>query len=581
MASKVLLPQLKNPNARPLFDQLFDDLADGLEEESNIVKKSYNPYAKYGNDILAFCEAEFEEVYTDDVKEVMRSVEKYPVTIAKSANSTGKTHGAARIIGAFYKMYDDAQVFIAAAPPEDNLRKLLWGQVSTLIQRYPNLFRTDRISDLNIRDRERPGEHLVTGVTIPQQGDEHERKARFSGKHAPHMLFVIDEADAIPAEIFEAIESCMTGGWARLLCMFNPRAAQGPLYIKERDRKANIVHLTAFRHPNVVTGLDLMVGAVDRDTTARRIIEWTRELTQSESPHDVLGNLKEGVFMVPDFFEGFVAKSLAGIEYEPLHATWRIVTEPSFSYMVLGEYPSQAETSLISRMWINNARSRWDAYTAVHGKNPPIGTTCIMGQDVGEYGPDASVACGRWGGYVAELVCWGGVDPEITAINCAKIAREWNARAINVDGTGVGAGVAPYLERRDVNANRVMVSASPEEGSVESELGKFKILRDQLMWAVREWLRADPGSMLPPDENLIEELATPTYKVDAGKIRVMPKKIMRDLLRRSPDRMDALMLTFYSGVQYGPMKQFNYFNDGTDRKRVDEYGIDNGIRRHN
>jgi len=53
--------------------------------------------------------------------------------------------------------------------------------------------------------------------------------------------------------------------------------------------------------------------------------------------------------------------------------------------------------------------------------------------------------------------------------------------------------------------------------------------------------------MLPPDELLIEELHTPTYEVENGKVRVMKKSIIRDLLKRSPDRADALCLTFAPG----------------------------------
>jgi len=53
------------------------------------------------------------------------------------------------------------------------------------------------------------------------------------------------------------------------------------------------------------------------------------------------------------------------------------------------------------------------------------------------------------------------------------------------------------------------------------------------------------GAMLPPDEDLIEELQTPTYEVQNGKIRVMPKDVMRELLLQSPDKADSLCLTFY------------------------------------
>jgi len=51
--------------------------------------------------------------------------------------------------------------------------------------------------------------------------------------------------------------------------------------------------------------------------------------------------------------------------------------------------------------------------------------------------------------------------------------------------------------------------------------------------------------MLPPDNDLLEELVTPIYEVRSGKIEVMAKPTMRELLKRSPDRADALCLTFY------------------------------------
>jgi hypothetical protein len=51
--------------------------------------------------------------------------------------------------------------------------------------------------------------------------------------------------------------------------------------------------------------------------------------------------------------------------------------------------------------------------------------------------------------------------------------------------------------------------------------------------------------MLPPDEMLLEELSCPTYEVRNGKIEIIQKTTMRELLKRSPDRADALCLTFF------------------------------------
>ncbi len=99
--------------------------------------------------------------------------------------------------------------------------------------------------------------------------------------------------------------------------------------------------------------------------------------------------------------------------------------------------------------------------------------------------------------------------------------------------------------KEDIHAFPVKASASPSN-IIKTELGEFRMLRDQLWWAMREWLRADPTAMLPPDPYLIEELRTPTYLVSpiTGKLEITHKDVLRDLLRRSPDRSDALAMTF-------------------------------------
>jgi hypothetical protein len=164
-----------------------------------------------------------------------------------------------------------------------------------------------------------------------------------------------------------------------------------------------------------------------------------------------------------------------------------------------------------------------------------------MGLDVGEFGSDANCACFRYGGFVERLVTWGGVDTIITGDRGTAEYKSRNVSSVKVDATGVGAGVAPHMQRDGCSASAVKVASSPTESS---ELGEFQILRDQIWWACREWLRTDSGSMLPPDELLVEELATPTYEIVNGKIRVMRKDTIRELLKRSPDRADALCLTF-------------------------------------
>jgi hypothetical protein len=98
------------------------------------------------------------------------------------------------------------------------------------------------------------------------------------------------------------------------------------------------------------------------------------------------------------------------------------------------------------------------------------------------------------------------------------------------------------MNKQGYPAEAVKVASKPTE---KTELGAFRILRDQLWWATREWLRGDNGAMLPPDEQLIEELSVATYEIKNGKIQVMDSDTMRELLKRSPDKASALTMTFF------------------------------------
>ena len=507
---------------------------------------------KYHKDPVGFGQDILGEHYTSEVKTLLESVRDYPVTIAVSATGTGKTHAAARAAAWFYKTQRQPKVFTAAAPPIDNLATLLWGEIGNIVRKHKRLFINDYITHLNISsapplssimDSMDAEENVsfIKGLTIPTSGSPAEREAKFSGKHAPSMLFIFDEGDAIPDEVYSGADGCMSGGFVRMLIMFNPKAKVGEAYRKIRDKLANVVYLSAFGHPNVISGEDVIEGAVTRAKTVQRICEWTRPLVEGET-HD------SECFKLPEFLIGEIGISDAGKEYPALKPGYYKIQNPAFSYKVLGNYPAKGTNQLISEEWINRARSRYDAYVSVYGEKPPIGTAAIQGVDVGEFGTDENISAFRYGGYLELVILPGDVDTLVTGDNATRENKKRNVSIAYVDATGVGTGVAPYMQREGCSASPVKVASSPTETTEE---GEFKILRDQLWWSAREWLRTDPGAMLPPDELLIEELNTATYEVVNGKVRVMDSDTFRDLIKRSPDRASALIMTFAPGGFFG------------------------------
>lgn len=490
-------------------------------------------YLQYADDPVGFCTNELGETLTDDVISMLESVRDNIITIAVSSNATGKSHGAARAAVWFFKSHKDCKVYTTAAPPLSNLKNILWGEIGAITNKHPEMFGGDEITSLDIR---RGPDEFITGVTIPVSGTAQEREAKFSGKHQKFLFFIIDEGDAVPLEVYKGIESCMSGGFVRFLIMFNPRQAMGPVFRMQRDNIGKVIHLSALRHPNVVTGEDKIPGAVTRDTTVRRINEWTRPIPGNEKIE------KDSIFIVPDFLVGVTAPRQNGGFYPPLPAGTRKIINPAFSYMVLGQYPAQGTNQLISSEWISRARARYDIYVLEHGNTPPAGSSGIMGLDCAEFGDDVNCAVARYGGYLTPFDTWGGVDPIETGSRAITWYKSHNGiTSANIDATGVGSGVAPHMQLGGCVAQGVKVASKP---TMKSEIGDFHIKRDQLLWSVREWLRADPSAMLPPDEEFLEELSVPTYEIVNGKIEVMKKDDMKEILKRSPNKLDSLSMTF-------------------------------------
>lgn len=509
--------------------------------ESRVLVKRAGRFEKYIDDPVGFAVNELNHTLTPDLEKIMLSVRDNTITLARSCNGPGKTFIASDIAEWFYLTRPDSRVYTTAAPPEENLKRLLWGEIGKTVNASPELFEGHKLLNMHI---ERGPQSYITGVAIPTSGTPAEREAKFSGKHAPALLFIVDEGDAVPEEIYRGIESCMSGGHVRLLILYNPRAEAGTPYRYERDGKGNVIHLSAFDHPNVITGEDIIPGAVSREITVKRINEYTRELAKGEKP-------TSECFEVPAFLVGEAVKNNNGAQYPPLEAGHRKVMDPAFSYMVLGEYPAQGSMQLISKEWIARARARWDAYVAQNGERPPVGVKGKGGLDVADTGEDTNAACHRYGGWVAPIEEWAGVDPIMAADIYIDFTEGKNISDTNVDGTGVGASSAPYLQRQGIEAHRVMVASA---ATYEVDQGQFLQLRDQLGWSCREWLRTDTGAMLPPDEELCEELGVVTYSIIRGKIKLMEKTkpgvnntsgmTIRKALGRSPNKMDSLWLTF-------------------------------------
>lgn len=513
-------------------DDLFDQLLGKINEQFSDISLDFS---RYRDDPVGFCRDVLgDKVITPDCARLMEAVVDNRVVHGKSGNSVGKSFSASRIALWFFLTRPHSQVYLTAAPPLANLSSILFGALSTIVNEHPKLFEGFTSKRLYLR---RSPASFIMGLTVPSSGTSAEKIARFSGKHAKDgVLMIFDEASAVPDECFSGASTCASDDESRIVAIYNPHYRSGSCYLAEKEGRAKVIELSALRHPQVIENReDITPGTVTSNVTLLRINTMTRLLQDGELQDS-------SCFEPPDYLIGRTCVDEKGELLPPLEAGVRKIIVPAFATIVLGQYPPATDDQLISHDWIDKARSRWDSYVAEYGEVPPSYTSAIAGCDISEFGADYNSLSLRYGNYVPRLITWQGMDVLASGDRIAEILKPLKVSRVCVDGTGLGSGTAAHLARLNTPAISVKVASSPTQ---KTELGEFGILRDELLWKTREWLRVDQA-MLPPDPQLIEELVVPTYSVDRGKIRIMPKPDIKKLLRRSPDRMDSLALTFYN-----------------------------------
>ena len=541
--SPPLLQGFRQQIASGIGSGLTEDIPDGVHPEYR------GRYVEFAEDMMGV-------QLTPDQKKLFRAVEKYEIVQVSSATGVGKTFALGVLAIAIYKTHLHSKIFTACAPPEDNLRNLLWGEILTFTNTHKHLFQGDRIQvgNLNIQRRGRP-KQFIAGVTIPQSRSEDDMETRFSGKHSPTLVFFFDEGDGIPDAVYRGADGCMSGGvFMRQVVCFNPKKKKGEPYRRIKEKRCYHMTMSALEHPNVVSGENIFPGAVTREATVKRINEWTEPLPKRDDPD-------ANCFEVPKYLVGVRAKSSAGEKYPPLRKGMRRVVDQQYWYKVAGEFPRAGSSQLFRDEWLDASISKWELFLAEHGRNsdlmanPPRGIRPVMGLDpAGASGEDSAVIVLRYGNWVSEPFQFK-VDPDMAAMKAARIYVEYNCRAAYVDATGLGDGVpqrmarygselaSEYGRRISINAIPVKVAASTNGFSEE---GDFENLRTEAYFMLRKAFRLG-NIMIPGDARLREALEMLTYEKKPNKqstIFVTRKKTMLKVLGYSPDYMEAVMLTY-------------------------------------
>jgi hypothetical protein len=224
--------------------------------------------------------------------------------------------------------------------------------------------------------------------------------------------------------------------------------------------------------------------------------------------------------------------------------------EPLRSAMLYGDFSlslSDRPLQMFPSAWVRAAINRWEQQTSNPAtRNAPL---TALGFDVSRSGKDSSVISPRYGPFFDALIV---LPPEQTRSGpdaATQLLRHHRpGTQMVIDANGVGASAYDYLHKTlNFNAPDVQAYVGSVRSTRRDRSGQFGFVnrRSEAYWALRESI--DPASpypiSLPPDDELVHELSAMTWTEQSGKIKAITKDDVIKALGRSPDKMDALVLS--------------------------------------
>jgi hypothetical protein len=190
--------------------------------------------------------------------------------------------------------------------------------------------------------------------------------------------------------------------------------------------------------------------------------------------------------------------------------------------------------------WILEAEARWRSL------NKPNLTMRSMGVDPARGGNDTFTIAKLYGNYFDDIVEKEGMKMTDGAIGAAFILENiesGESPVIGIDVIGIGSSVYDHTKvHHDLDVRAINVGSGSKETSKDGKYA-FGNLRAEIWWKFREALDPTSGEdiALPPNRRLRQELRSPRYSVQGGKIKVESKDEIRKRIGRSTDAADAVL----------------------------------------
>ena len=414
--------------------------------------------------------------------QIAEAVRDYPMVAVPSCFGSGKDWIAARLIAWWVST---GGIAVTTADTYRQVRDILWRE----------LRRAHRRGDLpgSIPAVESRWEVSSDAYAIGIKPEDYNPEG-FQGIHGRRVLVVMDEANGIGGDLWEAAKGLVVNEASRILAIGNPHEPQGPFHEACRSKTWHVIHISVFDTPNF-TG------------------EPVPEKAQAE-------------LVSPFWLEQRRAEGLEGT--------------PWWQAKVLGQFPDTASNAVIPLAWVEMARAR-DHHSDVRE---------WAGLDVARFGSDDSALLeGSGNGPETVSIVHGQDTMAVAGMGVRYLLTRRGTLAVDV--IGVGGGVVDRI--REQRPPGVLLAVNVGE-SPDHDTDLLVNLRAQLWWDARRQL--DPTSDEPLSlarlgeadyARLRAELTAPTYRMtSSGKVQIEGKEELKARGLPSPDLADAFCLALYA-----------------------------------
>ena len=243
-------------------------------------------------------------------------------------------------------------------------------------------------------------------------------------------------------------------------------------------------------------------------------------------------------------------------------ATLQSLPEPLRSQMLRGDFnagTADPAWQVIPTEWVKAAQARWKP-------RDEKGPMTAAGFDPARGGIDKSCLARRHGTWFDQMISApGAVTKDGPTAAAFVVPQVRDGACICVDSIGIGSSALDFLVGLGLNVYAVN---GAETSNAVTKAGNLRMRnrRAEAYWLLREAL--DPTNpepiALPPDQELLGDLTAVRYKVvTMGKlaaIQMRSKDEVREALGRSPDKGDAVAMTFVQGIP-APLSRRNDYEE--------------------